>query len=100
MEYKGHRPVQWGDWVKGAFNPQILATVAAIVTLVVVLGSLFRLAQLKTGGAAVAEGLGGRLLNRDTASHQEQQLLNVVEEMAIASGVQVPPVYVIADSSI
>ncbi|PYI80541.1 MAG: peptidase M48, partial [Verrucomicrobia bacterium] len=38
--------------------------------------------------------LGGRLLHPNTADPDERKLLNVVEEMAIASGVPVPQVYV------
>ena len=82
------------DW-RLAADPRILglATVGALV--VVGGGSLFKVAQLRGGGQVVAEALGGRRLNPDAASLPEQQLLNVVEEMAIASGAPVPPVYLL-----
>ena len=54
-------------------------------------------AALAKGGSAVAESLGGRLVNPNTTDPDERKLLNVVEEMAIASGVPVPQVYVLDD---
>jgi Zn-dependent protease with chaperone function len=49
---------------------------------------------LAGGGSAVAESMGGRLVDSNTADPDERKLLNVVEEMAIASGVPMPQVYV------
>ena len=45
----------------------------------------------------VAEGLGGRVLPASTRDPAERRLLNVVEEMALASGIPAPPVYVMDD---
>ncbi len=68
--------------------------------LVIFLGSFARISQLRTGGGrSVAEMLGGRLVDRSGASLKEQQLLNIVEEMSIASGIPVPPVYVMDEES-
>ncbi len=75
------------------WDPLVLAVVAGGVLLVVGSGSLYKVAQLRGGGSVVAEQLGGRLVSPETADLQERRLLNVVEEMAIASGVPVPPVY-------
>lgn len=65
-------------------------------------GSLFKVASLRAGGGrGVAESLGGRRLVRDTTSDpSERRLLNVVDEMAIASGVPSPPVYLMDESAI
>jgi len=80
------------DWTV-VNDPQMFA-LATVGTLVLVGGgSLFKVAQLRAGGRVVAEQLGGRLLNSDTAVASEQRLLNIVEEMAIASGTPTPPVY-------
>ena len=68
--------------------------VGGVVGAVVLLASGFRLLQLRGGGRVVAEGLGGRLLPASTRDPAERRLLNVVEEMALASGVPAPPVYV------
>ena len=55
---------------------------------------------LQGGGKAVAESLGGVLIHQNTRDSQQRQLLNVVEEMAIAAGMPVPPVYLIRENSI
>lgn len=67
---------------------------------VVALSSLFKYLALRGGGRAVAESLGGILIHQNTRNRQEKQLLNVVEEMAIAAGLSVPPVYLIKENSI
>jgi Zn-dependent protease with chaperone function len=83
------------DYWAIATDPGLVA-MAVISTLVVVGGgSLFKIAQLRGGGKVVAEELGGRLLHPDTSDLTEQQLLNVVQEMAIASGTPTPPVYLL-----
>jgi Zn-dependent protease with chaperone function len=78
----------------------ILLDVSLVILAVVALGALFRLAQLRGGGKAVAESLGGRLLNTGTRDADERKVLNVVEEMAIAAGVAVPQVYLLEDQAI
>jgi Zn-dependent protease with chaperone function len=64
---------------------------------VIGVGSLVKMLQLKKGGSYVAEHLGGRRVNRLSADKDEKRLLNVVEEMAIASGLPVPQVYLMAE---
>jgi Zn-dependent protease with chaperone function len=81
-------------------NSDIFLLVTAGVLTVVVLGTLFRFAQLKGGGRSVAQGLGGRLLNVQTKDADERKILNVVEEIAIASGMPVPEVYLLEDPAI
>ena len=39
--------------------------------------------------------MGGRLLHPQTSDPDERKILNVVEEMAIAAGTPVPPVYLL-----
>lgn len=72
---------------------QLLGVVGGGVLLVVGMGSGYKFAQLAAGGSAVASSLGGRLLDGSTVDPDERKVLNVVEEMAIASGVPTPPVY-------
>jgi Zn-dependent protease with chaperone function len=69
--------------------------VGVAVTLVIVAGSLYKMSALSGGGKVVAESLGGRLVSQDTGDPLYRKVLNVVEEMAIASGTPVPPVYVL-----
>ncbi|MEX2466718.1 MAG: M48 family metallopeptidase [Gemmatimonadota bacterium] len=76
------------------FHPGLFLAVAAGMLLLIGGGSAFRTAQLRKGGSAVAELLGGRRLDPESRDLLERRLLNVVEEMAIASGVPVPAVYV------
>ncbi|ENO8973781.1 M48 family metallopeptidase [Vibrio parahaemolyticus] len=65
------------------------------VLLVVSISSFIRLSELNAnGGRGVAESIGGKLISTDTSNAKHCQLLNVVEEMSIASGIPVPPVYV------
>jgi Zn-dependent protease with chaperone function len=64
-------------------------------------GTLFKVSELRMGGGQiVAEKLGGRRLQADSREPGERRLLNVVEEMAIASGVPVPPVYLLDEQGI
>ncbi|WP_409526120.1 M48 family metallopeptidase [Nitrincola sp. MINF-07-Sa-05] len=81
-------------------NWALLSGVAAAVIAVVLLGSLFKRMQLSSGGVAVAEAMGGRLLNISTQDADEKRILNIVEEMALASGMPVPPVYIMEDDAI
>ncbi len=76
------------------WNPMLLVTIGGAVIFIVACGSLFKTSQLAAGGRVVAESLGGRLLDSGATDPGERKLLNVVEEMAIASGVPVPNVYV------
>jgi len=67
----------------------------SLVTLTIIgVGSLYRISALSAGGRAVSEMMGARAVNPTTTDPDERKLLNVVEEMAIASGVPVPQVYV------
>ena len=58
-------------------------------------GTTYKIAQLAGGGSVVAEELGGKRVYPNATNLVEQRLLNVVEEMALASGVPVPPVYLL-----
>jgi Zn-dependent protease with chaperone function len=80
---------------RGWFHPQILFWVTLITSSVVGMASLYKINQLKGGGAVIAQELGGELLLPENADAQGQQLLNVVEEMAIAAGIPVPSVYLL-----
>jgi len=77
------------------WNPLLFLGVAAGTLGVIALGSGYKTMMLSAGGSAVAESLDGRLLSPNTQDLNERKLLNVVEEMAIASGVPMPKVYVL-----
>jgi Zn-dependent protease with chaperone function len=57
--------------------------------------SAYRLWQLGDGGPAIAHWLGARYVEPGKCTPAERKLVNVVEEMAIASGISVPPVYIL-----
>lgn len=94
FEFTTERPpedsIQWWDG-------ELFLMVAPTVGGVILLGSLFKLAQLSAGGAVVARDLGGRPLDRSTTDYLERRLLNVVDEMAIASSVPAPEVWLLDD---
>jgi Zn-dependent protease with chaperone function len=87
-----------------SFNPQVLGDALSIplgasaATLGIIgCGSLYKVAQLRGGGMTVAENLGGYRVPQNTTDPIERRLVNVVEEMALASGVPVPPIYLLKD---
>ena len=73
--------------------------VGLAVSAVIVLGSIYKTMILSSGGRVVAESLGGRLIPPNTNDPNLRKTLNVVEEMAIASGIPVPPVYLLAQET-
>ncbi len=72
-----------------------LALVAFGTGLFIGLASLYRTARLRQGGGAVARALGGTEIASDTSDPLRRRLINVVEEMSIASGVPVPEIFVL-----
>lgn len=89
-----------GPGVFGLLDPAEFLVVGAVVCAGVGAASLFKHLQLARGGRVVAEMLGGRRLAPDSREPAERRLLNVVEEMGIAAGVPVPPVYVLPEEGI
>lgn len=85
------------DFQTVALNPTLLVASLGIVTGIILVGTLFKIVALSQGGSKVAESMGGRLILPATRDYKEKRLLNIVEEMALASGVQMPRVYVMDD---
>ncbi len=81
----------WGQLMPLAAHLAVSGVVAAIILGV----TLHRMWQMSEGGPAVAALLGAHYLDRSHCTPAEAKLLNVVEEMAIASGIAVPPVYLL-----
>ncbi len=73
----------------------LLLKSSAIVGGVILLASLFRSASLSVGGGKVASSLGGTRILPGDPDPLYRRLYNVVEEMALASGLPVPEVYVL-----
>ncbi len=76
------------------FDPVGFGVVAVATVGLIGGGSLVRTAQLRKGGTAVAELMGARAVDPATMDPAERRLMNVVEEMALASGIPLPAVYV------
>jgi Zn-dependent protease with chaperone function len=77
------------------WNPKLFFQVAVLTLAVIGIGSVSKTLELNRGGSVVATTLGGRLIDPASSNADERKLLNVVEEMAIASGVPVPQVYLL-----
>ncbi|AVH67090.1 M48 family metallopeptidase [Nostoc sp. 'Peltigera membranacea cyanobiont' N6] len=77
------------------WHPGLFISVAGITIIAIAVGSLYKITCLRQGGSLIAQELGGSLLLPDMADEQGRQLLNIVEEMAIASGISVPQVYLL-----
>lgn len=75
---------------RGFFVANTLITLGLIAG-----GTMIELFNLRDGGDAVARMAGGRRISPDTRDAQEKRLLNVVEEMSLASGIACPKVYVL-----
>lgn len=84
-----HTPGTFTVWRPGWLLFVTLATLTLLT-----LGSSTKMAQLRQGGHGLAQALGGRQINPTTDDPAEGQLLNVVSEMALASGTPISTVYV------
>lgn len=82
-----------------ADNLPLLAGGAIATLLVISLASLFKTMGLRTGGGKVARELGGNLVEAEPRDAKLRRLRNVVEEIALASGVPVPEIYVLEQES-
>lgn len=86
-------PASYTDWI--AAHPRAILWTSLITFGLVAGASLYRMATLASGGGAVAQSLGGTLIDAATRDPLRRQLINVVEETAIAAGVPAPQVYVL-----
>jgi Zn-dependent protease with chaperone function len=85
------------DWLQG----DLFCLTSGLALVVIIGGSLVRIAELSKGGGAIAVRLGGRLVSGVTKDLAERRYLNVVQEMALAAGLPVPLCFVLdADNSI
>src|SRR5574337_965200 len=90
----GHRPVE-GE--PAASNLPLLFSTSLIVLAGIGFSSLFRIMSLSGGGKSVAKSVGAVPVPPDTADPALRRLRNVIEEVAIAAGVPVPDIYLMAD---
>ena len=81
-------PSQW-------FSHPLTLWITLFTLLVMVCGCLFKTWQLRRGGKGLAAMLAARPIDPDTRHGDEKKLINVVEEMSIASGIPAPQLYVL-----
>ncbi|MCC5861873.1 MAG: M48 family metallopeptidase [Gammaproteobacteria bacterium] len=82
-----------GRWLQA--HATLLIVTATATLAIIGLASTWRTTRLSQGGGEIARALGGTEVAPDTQDPQRARLRNVVEEMAIASGVPVPEIYVL-----
>ncbi|WAC17796.1 M48 family metallopeptidase [Luteolibacter sp. SL250] len=98
-------PFWFSDTFEGAFlqgswwHGDMAGVVFPAVGGTIILGSIWKLNELAAGGAVVARSLGGRLVPRSSAEPLERRLINVVDEMAIASGLPSPEIWLLEEES-
>lgn len=83
----GQRPRWW--------FPDLLVLLAVLHAVIVGLGTWLGFRELDEGGAGVALRLGGREVIQGGQTPRERVLCNVVEELAVASGLPVPRIFVL-----
>lgn len=91
-----------GSWFRALTareNLSLLTGGAIATTSVIGLASLFKTMSLRGGGGKVARDLGATLVDADTRDMRRRRLRNVVEEIALASGVPVPEIYVLEEEA-
>lgn len=86
-----------GSWMSA--HPGVLFITTLSVIGIIGLSSLYKTAVLSGGGGVVARSMGGVRVSPDTSDPLQRRLLNVVEEMSIASGVAMPEVYLLEQES-
>jgi len=85
----------WAHYGLSALPHLFFETTTAVVLLMIVGGTVNELLNLRAGGEAVAQMVGARPIDPGTKLPEERKLLNVIEEMALASGIPVPRAYVL-----
>jgi Zn-dependent protease with chaperone function len=85
------------NWL--AENRSLVAGISLVTIGFISLSSLYKIAALSSGGGKVARSLGGTLITAESNDPLRRRLYNVVEEMAIASGIPMPEVYVLEQES-
>jgi Zn-dependent protease with chaperone function len=77
--------------------PTVIFWTTIGVLAVISLSSLYKISSLRGGGATVAQQLGAVQVEPSSPDFAHKRLRNIVEEMAIASGVPVPEIYILED---
>ena len=88
-----------GLWNTLTAHPGLLLFASVGTLAVIGISSLVKTGMLRSGGGVVARQLGATLVPAETRTPSLRRLRNVIEEIAIASGVPVPEIYVLEQES-
>ncbi|MEO8017715.1 MAG: M48 family metalloprotease [Pseudomonadota bacterium] len=80
-------------------EPELIFWISMIVLGTILIASWHKSSQLRAGGATVARSLGGIPVAAGDGDLKRQQLVNIVEEMAIAARIRKPQVFVLPDEA-
>ena len=80
------------EWL---WDPKTFAITTSATVFIILGGAFLKFRELRIGGAAIADMIGGEPLSMKNQSADEHRLRNVVEEMAIAAGLPVPQIYIV-----
>ena len=87
-----------GTWARqglAALPQYFFAANTGVVLALIGGGTAVQILKLRSGGEAVARMVGARAIEPGTRDPAERRLLNVIEEMALASGIPAPRAYVL-----
>jgi Zn-dependent protease with chaperone function len=82
-------------FLRASWSPQLFCGSTIGTLLLIAAGCYYKMRLLSGGGSAVAEMLGGRKIDDNPSDLKEKQLRDVVEEMAVASEMAVPEIYLL-----
>ncbi|MFZ8915677.1 MAG: M48 family metalloprotease, partial [Pseudomonadales bacterium] len=89
-----------GKLTLSTLPPSRWVIISSGVLVIIFIGSAIQAFRLRAGGASVARTLGGRLVTEETPDPLARRAQNIVEEMALAAGIPVPPLYIIPEAGI
>lgn len=77
----------------------VVASVTVMTLLVIAGGTIAKTLALRQGGAAVAASVGAVQIDPTTSDPRLRRLVNIVEEMSLASGIPTPHLFVMPEES-
>jgi len=89
-----------GQLTLSTLPPSLWVIISSGVLVIIFIGSAIQAFRLRAGGASVALTFGGRLVTEETTDPLARRAQNIVEEMALAAGIPVPPLYIIPEAGI
>jgi len=82
------------------YDKNLMILLSSAFLAFIIIGSFYKLMTLRSGGAAIAQAVGGVVIPRSSSDPLHKKILNIVQEMALASGMPVPQVYLLNEQGI